>query len=549
MKLQQPTSSLAQSSRLLRSSMRQFDVIIVGSGIAGLLLACEMDARGLKTLLLCKGSLLDSNTANAQGGLAAVTGDNPFDSPEKHLLDTLKSGGGLSDPLVAAMMIADGARLVARLEELGVGFDHSAAKRDLAREGGHSQSRVLHRKDSSGRAISDALIDMALEGRRLVVREYCFVSELLLSDGACVGVRMLAGPSATVDLYGRNIVLATGGLGRVFSRTTNPQVATGDGIAMAFRAGARLVDMEFVQFHPTALAIPGQSTFLISEAVRGAGAVLLDKQGQRFAFKYSDDGELSTRDIVARAIHATMLEQNSASVQLDLRPIGAENIAAKFRAIVLAFRQRGVDPLSEPTPVAPAAHYFMGGILSDEFGCTTIPGLYAIGECASTGLHGANRLASNSLLEGGVMALRLADYLSGRAGSNALARKLETPSQALLTTADCTGDNVDLFRQKMSLVAGLVRDGDSLRQWQARRANPFKLPVLAVARQIEAANIGLLGGLIVKAALNRCESRGSHWRADYPFSNDTGYLRRFYLTNIESGWLPISTPVLEKPSA
>lgn len=534
------THNASVSGRLLRTSIRHFDVIIVGSGIAGLLLANEMDSRGLRALLLCKGGLADSNTSKAQGGLAAVTGDNAFDSPDQHFIDTIKSGAGLTDPTIARMMVNDGARLIARLEETGVRFDRTDGRRDLAREGGHGHSRVLHSKDSSGKAITDALIEMVMRSNRLVVREYCFVSDLLTYDGACVGVRMVAADRETTDLYAKHVVLCTGGLGQVFERTTNPEVATGDGIAMAYRAGARLVDMEFVQFHPTALAIPGQSTFLVSEAVRGAGAVLLDKAGERFAFKFSSSGELSTRDIVARAIHSTMLEEGSQSVQLDLRPIGANNIAEKFPAIVSACKKRGVNPLTEPVPIAPAAHYFMGGILTDSCGRTDVPGLYAIGECASTGLHGANRLASNSLLEGGVMALRLADYIAGNWQlTSVLARPKNINPDVILTTRDCTADNVHSFKRTMGTVAGLVRNADRLSAFQSRRAGPLFLPVPMQQKEIEAANIGLLGGLIVHAALNRNESRGAHWRLDYPESNDAAYLRRFYLSKEGNGWLPV----------
>ncbi len=538
----------ASGGRLLRTSMRQFDVIIVGSGIAGLLLACEMDSRGLRSLLLCKGALAQSNTSHAQGGLAAVTGDNPFDSPDLHLLDTLKSGAGLTDPAVARLMVSDGTRLIARLEELGVHFDRSDNRRDLALEGGHSHSRVLHSKDSSGRAITSALIDLILESGRLTVRENCFVSELLLQDGQCCGVRVLT-DDGTTNLLANHVVLATGGLGRVFERTTNPRTATGDGIAMAVRAGARLADMEFVQFHPTALAVPGQSTFLISEAVRGAGGVLLDKQGERFAFRYCKDGELGTRDHVARAIHSTMLEENADFVKLDMRPIGRDKIESKFPAIVAACRSRGIDPLNEPLPVAPAAHYFMGGIWTDTSGRTTVPGLYAIGECASIGLHGANRLASNSLLEGGVMALRLADYLAGASGSRVFARVKTITGKPILTTRDCTAERVDLFRKKMNAVAGLVRTGERLAEFSADRSGPLLIAVSPCQLELEAANIGLLGGLIVHAAQNRCESRGAHWRADYPATNDSMYLRRFFMTLKETGWLPVTEAVLEMPGA
>lgn len=539
----------ASGGKLLRTSMRKFDVIIAGSGIAGLLLACEMSSRGLRSLLLCKGVLADSNTSRAQGGLAAVTGDNPFDSPEQHLNDTLKSGAGLTDPAVAKLMVEDGARLTARLEELGVTFDRSNNKRDLAREGGHSHSRVLHSKDSSGRAITSALIELIHQSPRLTVRENCFISELLVYEGRCAGVRVLGDDGVTADILATHIVLATGGLGCVYERTTNPAVATGDGVAMAYRAGAKLADMEFVQFHPTSLAIPNQSTFLISEAVRGAGAVLLDRNKERFAFRYCKDGELATRDQVARAIHSTMLLERRDHVELDLRPIGSGKIAEKFPAIVEACRQRGIDPLTQPLPVAPAAHYFMGGILTDMHGRTTIPGLYAIGECASTGLHGANRLASNSLLEGGVMALRLADYLAGASPLPYPWRNRRFESDVILTTRDCTADRILSFRKKMNNVAGLVRSGESLAEFALNRTGPLLLPVAARKVEVEAANIGLLGGLIVQAAQNRRESRGSHWRVDFPDTDNVKYMRRFLLSLSGTEWMHVQEAVLEVPSA
>lgn len=535
------------SGVLLRTSRRIFDVIIVGSGIAGLLLACDMESRGMKTLLLCKGKLHDSNTSFAQGGLAAVTGDNFLDSPAQHLEDTLKSGAGLTDRAVARMIVEDGGRVVAKLEELGVCFERSDAYRDLAREGGHSQSRVLHNKDSSGRAITSALIDILLQSKRTTIRENTFVADLMIREGRCVGVIVSGNNGTTSKIFAKQTVLASGGPGRVFSRTTNPDVATGDGIAMAYRAGARLVDMEFVQFHPTSLAVPGQSTFLVSEAVRGAGAILLDRNDERFAFNYSSDGELGTRDIVARAIHATMLAQGTGYVRMDMRPVGIENIKEKFPVILSECRKRGVDPLTEPIPVAPAAHYFMGGIWTDPAGNTTIPGLYAIGECASTGLHGANRLASNSLLEGGVMALRLADHLAGLPDMRvSLSWKIERP--VILTHPDCTADTVSMFRARMGTVAGLVRHGEPMEAFIAsRRSAPLRLSVPSSQRDMEAANISLIGELIVQSALNRRESRGAHWRTDYPCTNDVKFQKRFIVDKESSGWLPVTGTICQPP--
>jgi L-aspartate oxidase len=402
------------------------DVLIVGSGLAGLMLALRLQSAGkglsgLKVVLVSKAGLLDSNSSWAQGGVAAVTGANPFDSPEIHLADTIKSGAGLTDIDAARGIVFAGQRLIEELDRLGVDFDKNpTGGRDLALEGGHKEARVVHTKDTTGRSITQALGDKVLQAaavnENLVVLENTCAIDLVMVDGVCCGAQFIVseqGLNSEILVRSAYTVLATGGVGQIFERTTNPEVATADGIALAYRAGAALSDMEFVQFHPTALMLEGAPAFLISEAARGAGATLLDHKGQRFVKRFHHDGELATRDIVSRAIHSVMSENELAQVYLDMRPIGATQIRERFPNILKTCAQYGIDLLTQPIPVATAAHYMMGGIKATLSGRTSVDGLYAIGECACTGLHGANRLASNSLLEAGVMALNLGDELLG----------------------------------------------------------------------------------------------------------------------------------------
>lgn len=483
------------------------DVLIVGSGLAGLMLALRLQSAGkglsgLKVVLVSKAGLLDSNSSWAQGGVAAVTGANPFDSPEIHLADTIKSGAGLTDIDAARGIVFAGQRLIEELDRLGVDFDKNpSGGRDLALEGGHKEARVVHTKDTTGRSITQALGDKVLQAaatnENLVVLENTCAIDLVMVDGVCCGAQFIVseqGLNSEILVRSAYTVLATGGVGQIFERTTNPEVATADGIALAYRAGAALSDMEFVQFHPTALMLEGAPAFLISEAARGAGATLLDHKGQRFVKRFHHDGELATRDIVSRAIHSVMSENELAQVYLDMRPIGATQIRERFPNILKTCAQYGIDLLTQPIPVAPAAHYMMGGIKATLSGRTSVDGLYAIGECACTGLHGANRLASNSLLEAGVMALNLGDELLGgevfggqvSAADGAAFGSAEFNSEGLnssdLETASALADiksvaliptlrkdqqillPVDLqsFRSQMYRYAGLVRSQSGL---------------------------------------------------------------------------------------
>lgn len=515
--------------------LSRFDAVIVGSGIAGLMAALELDRSGLKVAIVCKEKLFDSNTSKAQGGIAICSGANPQDSFEQHLGDTLSAGAGLSDRRIAELMVRSGPELFEKLESYGLRFDRQGESLGLAREGGHGQARVVHSKDATGKSITEILVAALRLSKRLVVFENMFAVELLLSSGRCVGVQVLQ-EGYLQEIISPCTVLATGGLGQVFSRTTNPLIANGDGIAMAYRAGAQLLDMEFVQFHPTALAIPGAPAALISEAVRGAGAVLLDGRGERFAFRFHKDGELATRDLVSRAIAAVMKEEGSQSVMLDLRPIGKHKIEKLFPNILDSCARFGIDALRQAIPVSPAAHYFMGGIWSSESGQTSIPGLYAIGECACTGFHGANRLASNSLLEGGVMALAAAREIAGAAPARLPAGiKLETPKLKASVSVFFPGKtNTEFLRRRMFALAGLCREAESLTAMQKlfceRAAN--KRTVKLDRDSVEAANMELLSELIVNSAAMRKESRGAHFRSDFP-APDPGYLGHFFLSKEE----------------
>lgn len=550
------------------------DVLVLGSGLAGLLAALELSRSGLRVVLACKGALSESNSSYAQGGVAAVLADS-LDHPDAHLEDTVISGAGLCDKGVAREIIEAGAALIHKLVELGVEFDRKACGSLAAtREGGHSRARVVHRKDTTGRAITSALIDKLKEkaalGKTLTILEHAFASELLVKDGTVYGATLLnctdhaSAEKAAIDQAGADkaavdkiteaattfttkviaayTVLATGGIGQIFERTTNPLVATGDGIALAYRAGALLRDMEFVQFHPTALCLPGAPAFLISEAVRGEGAVLLDSKGHRFMPRFHKDAELATRDIVARAIHSIMIEQDLSAVGLDMRPIG-KHLEERFPAIVAFCKSHGIDPAREPVPICPAAHYFMGGIVAEVSGRTTVERLYAIGECASTGLHGANRLASNSLLEAGV---------SGSAVAADITKNFKALSPAEIDTqdfdADCEPKNLAVpsdiaaVKTNMYRFAGLVRTGTGLKKLLARLHKEQAGALMhhentkghpQTAKEYEAANMLLVADLIATAALNRCESRGGHCRGDHPDSRES--FRRHQVVS-RAGW-------------
>lgn len=518
---------------------KSYDALIIGSGIAGLLLAELLSSNGMTVLLACKGKLKESNTTMAQGGLAAVLGTNPLDSPELHLQDTLSSGAGLTDPDVARQMVARGRELVERLNQFGVRWDKTNGSIDMALEGGHSRARVVHNKDASGRAITTSLIEVLNRSAHVDIWEDAFALDLLIENGQAQGAAILI-KGIPIAVRAQHTILATGGLGQLFARTTNPAVATGDGIAMAFRAGAELIDLEFVQFHPTALAIANRPSYLISEAVRGAGATLHDNGGHRFAFDFHKDGELATRDVVARAIYRTMLQQKTDHVLLDMTHLGAEKIESSFPNILSKCIEYGIDPRTAPIPIAPAAHYFMGGVRTDCIGNTSVPRLYAIGECAGSGLHGANRLASNSLLEGGVMAMTLAEQIIGTFSSRDVNRTRTS------TIFGDTGNRNLMDRSELRKATfeslGLERNEEDMRDLLNRLAEPSIQQVKAERHEAELTNLHLLAYLIATSAMIRRESRGAHQRTEFPNIDNNQFLRRRWVSRNEAGWLEVAQP-------
>jgi len=504
-----------------------YDYIIVGSGIAGLYAALLAREHG-SVLVLTKGSIDDCNTRWAQGGIAAPIGRD--DSAEKHLRDTIEAGAGLVNEEAARVLTSEAAARIGDLVRFGVPFDTQHGEIALAREGAHSEARVLHAGgDSTGAHIELTLASLARQ-EGITVLEYTIATEIMTGarsqePGArAKGVRALNTETGEVSEYrSRHLILATGGAGQMYRVSTNPAVATGDGIALAYRAGAEVMDMEFVQFHPTALKLPGVQPFLISEAVRGEGGVLRDAQGERFMPDYHPKAELAPRDIVARAIVTRMEATGADHVLLDVTHLDRGHVIARFPQIYRFCLDAGLDITREPIPVSPAAHYTMGGIRTNVWGETTLPGLYACGECACTGVHGANRLASNSLLETVVFAQRVVQ------------RTIESPGRS----ASLTEGAPDLTEAKavevgeatraalQSLMwdaAGIVRDADGLSRakaalsaWDGSFAGA---PGVADRPLQELRDLVLCSRLVTEAALLREESRGAHYRCDFPESRE-----------------------------
>ncbi|MFS0886692.1 L-aspartate oxidase [Aeromicrobium sp. 179-A 4D2 NHS] len=482
-------------------------VVVVGSGVAGLTTALDLAGRdGVAVTLVAKARLGVSNTRVAQGGVAVVTAAH--DSVQSHVRDTLVAGAELSEPGAVEALCGDGPGAVAALIDRGVRFDRHEGELARGLEAAHSHARILHAGgDATGAAIADALI-ARLRSSEVAVREDTTVVDVLVRDGRAVGVRQLDGEELAADA----VVLATGGAGQLFPHTTNPAVATADGVAIALRAGAVVADLEFVQFHPTALAVPG--TPLISEAVRGEGAVLVDADGRRFMPEVHPDAELAPRDVVARGIAAQMARQPGTPVRLDATALGADFLAERFPTIDASVRAHGFDWAREPIPVAPAAHYAMGGVRTDVWGRTSLPGLYAVGEVACTGLHGANRLASNSLLEGAVFGRRVARAITGAVPEVAFGDEWAAPLEVSLAAGDEDFVRADLQHLVWD-AAGLARDDEGLRAAAATLAR-WNPPAVTDGKSAEDANLLLVARAVVAGALARRESRGGHFRTDFP---------------------------------
>ncbi|HTV65181.1 MAG TPA: L-aspartate oxidase [Bryocella sp.] len=516
------------------------DFIVVGAGIAGLRASVELAAAG-RVLCLSKCEVTESNTQYAQGGIAAALSDD--DEVSLHLEDTLKAGDGLCNEEAARVLVEEGPPRIEELIEWGTEFDRAGAKIAFTREGAHSRNRVLHAHgDSTGREIGRALYLKAAAIKPIAFREFEFTTDLLVEDGRVTGVRVLDQAGQFHEIRASSVLLATGGLGHVYSDTTNPAVATGDGVAMAYRAGAEISDMEFVQFHPTALYLKGAPRFLLSEALRGEGAYLRNLELKRFMPKYHELAELAPRDVVARAIthELELVNRPDAVVYLDLTHLQADHVRKRFPTIYSTCLRYNIDIATELVPIRPAAHYSMGGVRTDLWGRTSLPGLYAAGEVACTGVHGANRLASNSLLEGLVYGARAADEMRKHHSAAASHSPGPGPAAAANSNNGQTKEIEKLIAKAQSLMwqqVGVVRDGKVLQQVVPElRRLLGQVPPTGQRRTHEAANILQTGLLIARSALAREESRGAHYRLDHPLKNDAKYHRHSVVTGDNLGF-------------
>jgi L-aspartate oxidase len=511
------------------------DYIIVGSGIAGLRAAIALAPVG-RVLILTKADPSESNTGYAQGGIAAALG--PDDSPDRHAADTLKAGDGLCDEQAVRVLVEEGPRYVRELIAWGANFDRDDdGELAFGLEAAHSVRRILHAGDATGRSIGRALWAQVRPLASVSTINHAFVTDLCVVDGQVAGVWFFDQTGARRLGAASAVLLATGGAGQVFSETTNPAVATGDGIALAFNAGARVADLEFVQFHPTALKKAGAPRFLISEALRGEGARLINVHGDTFMTKYHPDGDLAPRDVVARGI-AREAKATDGPVYLTLAHLNADRVRRRFPTIATMCQQAGIDIAVDPIPVGPAAHYLMGGVETDVWGRTSLPGLFAAGETACTGVHGANRLASNSLLEGLVFGARAAEAMQQPAAANTLrtdrgwiaaadlvrspepsANRAESPGPESLQDAEgiraLMWRAAGLFRTRQ----GLTDAADHLRCSEAE-TKPVMNRSTSNASAWKRFNLLIVARLIARAALRRRESRGGHFREDFPARDD-----------------------------
>lgn len=502
---------------------RETDYLIIGSGIAGLYTALQASTFA-KVTLLTKKKLGDTNTERAQGGIAAAI--HSADSPSLHRADTLEAGAGLCNVDAVEVLVNEGPDRVRDLIQRGANFDRLDGKLAFTREAAHSRRRILHAGDSTGEEIQSTLAKSLLKEEKVEFLEDHIVIDLLTEDNICYGALVQNNISGEVVVYNaKAVVLSAGGAGQVFRNTTNPEVATGDGIAMAFRAGASVMDMEFVQFHPTALYLPGTPRFLISEAVRGEGAVLRNINGERFMPRYHPGAELASRDIVARAIFSEMAATRSTHVFLDLSPMAGKKVKQRFPTITKTCAQYGIDIASEMIPVAPAAHYMMGGVQTNLDGETSVKGLYACGEVACQGVHGANRLASNSLLDGLVFGHRIVEASREQIAAKGPLIQKEFCNDTLLQSLKESVSIRSMIQDIMWDKVGIVREGgqlsDALNELE-REDKIFDYQVSS-AEDIETYNILILSKLITEAALLRTESRGGHYRSDFTMRDDVNW--------------------------
>ncbi len=523
------------------------DVLVIGSGVAGLRAAIEAAQFG-QVLVLSKTSPLESGTAMAQGGVAAAVGSG--DTAESHFADTMRVGCGLCDAQAVGKMVQEAPDRIRELVDWGTEFDKDNERFLLGLEGGHSHSRILHAHgDSTGAELARSLLYKASNTPNILIFDNCYVIDLLTTEAGCFGA-VTYNPRFGIQMFwARQTILASGGVGRIYRETTNSPLATGDGYALAFRAGVRLRAMEMVQFHPTTLYVAGATRALISEAVRGEGAYLTDKNGARFMTEYHEQAELAPRDVVSRAIVRQMVKTNSTHVFLDVRHIGSERFHKRFPYISKLCEQFGVDVAKDLIPVRPAAHYMIGGVATDVFGRTNVDNLYAVGEVANTGVHGANRLASNSLLEGLVFGRE-----AGRAAGQLLSSMTNNTKPMPLTHVAPPSHRRELdlpdvansLRSVMWRNVGIERSADQL----IDAADVLKFwgryvmdKVLETPGEWEVQNMLTTGMLIARAAMVRDESRGVHYRTDYPQIDDRRWRQSILLLRGESDLIVETEPV------
>ena len=516
--------------RLSRIPHRFTDLLVIGSGIAGLATTVSASSVGaVEVILLTKAELAESSTNYAQGGVAAVLEPtNCDDSVSRHASDTLAASGGLAEREIVEMVVREGVEAVEELIDIGARFDTLDGRIHFTQEGGHSRPRILHKADRTGREIVRVLLDRVRSLSNVVCLPETFAIDLLVDDRTCCGALVQSPASGLEAIWAKEVVLATGGAGRLYRETTNPAVTTGDGIAMAYRAGATLRDMEFVQFHPTTLYVAGSDRFLITEALRGEGGKLIDADGKPFMDRFHPSAELAPRDVVSRGILQRMKETGDNKVYLDVSAIPPAQLEKRFPHVLGVCQDFGIDIRREPVPIRPSAHYTIGGVLVDTFGSTDVPGLFAVGEVSSTGLHGSNRLGSNSLLEGLVFGRRAGTVAASRAleDTRPFVTRYQPPREHGTRTAPTRHSErfnlEDLERSLKSLLwheVGVERTGSGLEnaKRQVEEWISYLLPVTfdnpSGWRLQDMLTTAIL---IIDAALQREESRGVHYRSDFP---------------------------------
>lgn len=496
------------------------DYLIIGGGVAGLFAAIKAASWG-KVILLAKATLEECNTSYAQGGIASVVKED--DSPSVHYEDTMEAGVGICNPDAVKVLVEEGVSRVRELIEIGVSFDRENSNYSLGREGAHSRDRILHVGDSTGKAIQDALMGSTRSTENITIEEKVFVMDLLTHENRCVGGLVYNEKKGTVKAYlAKVVVMATGGIGQLFERTTNSVIATGDGLAMAYRAGAEVMDLEFFQFHPTVFYPPGEKAFLISEAVRGAGGILRNEEEEQFMIQYHPLADLGPRDIVTRAMMSVLKKTRTEKIYLDLRHLGKNYIKKRFPNIYSTLREYHIDVARDLIPVVPAAHYTMGGIKTDLFGGTSIPGLFAAGEVACTGIHGANRLASNSLLEGLVFGERA--VIGANRYIEEFSPHLKGIEISYFDQRNSSRERPDIYRLEKSLKklmfekVGIIRYKESLEEALdfIKQNSAYLTFSFNEIKGYELQNMMLAARLTARAALLREESRGGHYRQDFP---------------------------------